>query len=100
MTYAANDITYAANKKNLAPYISYDPPKHNAIVKKVGILRRIFGAIFDAMYESRRRQAEREIANFAARQGGPMTDGLEREMERRLFASDWSPRESRMPTNT
>jgi len=100
MTYAAKNMTYAATKENLAPYVSYDPAKHDAIVKKVGILRRVFGAIFDAMHESRRRQAEREIAKFVARQGGHMTDGLEREMERRLFASDWSPRESRTPTNT
>ena len=82
-------MTYAANQKTLAPYVSYNPPKRNAIVKKVGILRRIF----DAMHRSRRRQAEREIANFVARRGGRMTDGLEREMARRLFTSDWSPRE-------
>ena len=82
-------MTYAANQKNLAPYFSYNPPKRNAIVKKVGILRRIF----DAMHGSRRRRAEREIANFVARRGGRMTDDLEREMARRLFTSDWSPRE-------
>ena len=64
-----------------------------AIEKKVGNLRRFFDAILDAMHESRRRQAEREIANFVARQGGRMTDDLEREMARRLFTSDWSPRE-------
>jgi hypothetical protein len=50
-----------------------------AIEKKVGILRRIFDAILNAMHESRRRQAEREIANFVALQGGRMTDDLERE---------------------
>lgn len=57
-------MTYAANQKNLASYVSYNAPKRNAIAKKFGILRRIFGAILDAMHESRRRQAEREIANF------------------------------------
>ena len=31
-------MTYAANQKNLTPYLSYNPPKRNAIVKKVGIL--------------------------------------------------------------
>jgi hypothetical protein len=64
----------AANHKNPASYVSYNPPKHNAIVKKVGILRRIFDAILGAMHESRRRQAEREIANFVARRGGRVTD--------------------------
>jgi hypothetical protein len=86
-------MTYTANHKNLASYVRYNPPKRNSIVKKVGILRRIFGALFDAMHESRRRQAEREIAKFVALRGGPITDDFEREMTRRLFTSDWSPRE-------
>ena len=78
-------MTCAANHKNLASYVSYNPPKRNAIVNKVGILRRIFDAIRDAMHEPHRRQAEREIANFVARRGGRVTDDLEREMMRRLF---------------
>ena len=86
-------MTYAENQKNLVSYVRYNPPKRNAIVKKVGILWRIFGAILDAMHESRRRQAEREIANFVARRGARMTDDLERQMTRRLFTSNWSPRE-------
>ena len=86
-------MTHVANRKNLASYVSHNPPKRNAVVKKVDIVRRIFAAILDAMHESRRRQAEREIANFVARQGGRITDDLEREMMRRLFMSDWSPRD-------
>jgi len=86
-------MTYAANQKNLTSYVSYNPPARNATVRTVSILRRMFSAILDAMHESRRRQAEREIANFVARQGGRMTDNLEREMEHRLFLSDWRPRE-------
>jgi hypothetical protein len=30
-------MTYTANQKNLASYVSYNPPQRNAIVKKVGI---------------------------------------------------------------
>ena len=86
-------MTYAANQKNLVSYVRYSPPQRNAIVKKVGILWRIFGAVLDAMHESRRRQAEREIAKFVALRGGPITDDFEREMTRRLFTSNWSPRE-------
>ena len=86
-------MTYAANEKNLASYVRYSPPQRNAIVNKVGILRRIFDAIRDAMHEPHRRQAEREIANFVARRGARMTDDLEREMTRRLFTSNSSPRE-------
>ena len=81
-------MTYTANHKNLASYVSYNPTKRSATVKAIGILRRIFGAMLDAMHESRRRQAEREIANFVARQGGRLTDDLEREMTRRLFTSN------------
>ena len=75
-------MTYTANHKNLASYVRYNRPKRNSIVKKVGILR-IFGALFDAMHESRRRQAEREIAKFVALRGGPITDDFEREMVHR-----------------
>ena len=86
-------MTHAANHQNLASYVSYNPPKRNATEKKVGNLRRFFGAILDAMHETRRRQAEREIANFVAWRGGPMSDDLERDMTRRLFTSNWSPRD-------
>ncbi len=85
-------MTYTANQKTLASY-TYNPPKRNVIVNRVGILGRTFGAILDAMYESRQRQAEREIARFIALRGGRITDDLEREMTRRLFTSNWSPRE-------
>ena len=86
-------MTYAANQRNLPSYVVCNPPRRSAIVNKVGILRRIFETILDAMYESCRRKAEREIASFVARRGGRMTDDLEREMARHLFTSDWSPRE-------
>jgi hypothetical protein len=86
-------MTYAAHQKNLASYVCYNPLLRNVIVKKVGMLRRIFGAVLDAMHESRRGQAEREIANFFAQRGAHMTDDLEREMTRLLFTSNWRPRE-------
>jgi hypothetical protein len=62
-------------------------------VNRVGILRRVFGALLNAMEESRQKQTEREIASYVALRGGPLTDDLEREMMRRLLTSDWSPRE-------
>ena len=77
-------MTYAANRTNSASYVSCEPPTRT-IEKTVGVLRRIFDAILNAMHESRRRQAEREIAYLVARQGGRITDDLEREMTRRLF---------------
>jgi hypothetical protein len=63
------------------------------MVNGVSILRRVFGALLEAMHESRRRQTERDIANFVASRGGRLTDDLEREIMRRLFTSDWSSRE-------
>ena len=90
----ANPMTYTADHKNLTSYVGYGPPRRNTVVKGVGILRRVFAALFEAMHESRRRQTERDIANYvASRGGGRMTDDLEREITRRLLTSDWSPRE-------
>jgi len=86
-------MTDAANHKNLTDYVGYDSAKRNTVVRRIGVLRLIFDSVLNAMYESCRAQAEREIANFVARRGGRMTDEFEREMARHLFTSDWSPRE-------
>jgi hypothetical protein len=86
-------MTYTADHKNLATYVGYGPPKRNAVVNGVGILRGVFAALLESMHESRRRQTERDIANYVASRGGRITDDLEREITRRLFTSDWSPRE-------
>ncbi len=85
-------MTYTANQKTLGSHTAYASPKRKVIVNGIGILGRTFGAILYAMYESRQRQAEREIARFVALRGGRMTDELEREIARRLFTSDWRPR--------
>jgi hypothetical protein len=85
-------MSYTANRRDLAAYVG-DPPRRYAVVNGVGILRRVFGALLKAMEESRQKQTEREIANYVALRGGPLTDDLEREMMRRLLTSDWSPRE-------
>jgi hypothetical protein len=86
-------MSYTANHRNLAAYVGYAPPRRNVAVKRVGILGRVFGALLKAMEESRQKQTEREIAKYVSSRGGRMTDELEREIERRLFTSDWSPRE-------
>src|SRR5262245_9361160 len=86
-------MTYTANHRNLTAYVGNDPPRRNAVVNVVDILRRAFAALLEAMEESRQKQTEREIANFVALRGGPLTDDLEREVMRRLLTSDWSPRE-------
>jgi hypothetical protein len=49
-----------------------------AVARRGGILWRIF----DAVYASRLRSAEREIARFVERSGGGITDDIERKMTR------------------
>ena len=78
-------MSYTAHHKNLAAYVG-DPPRGNVAVNGVGILRRAFGALLNAMEKSRQKQTEREIANFVASRGGRLTDDLEREMMRRTGA--------------
>jgi hypothetical protein len=85
-------MTYAANPKRASAYEGYDRPVRETAVSHFGILRRAFGAFCHALHESRRRQAMREIANLDFLQGRPMSDDLERNMTRRMFRSDWSPR--------
>jgi hypothetical protein len=56
---------------------------------KPGILRRIFGAIF----ETRPEQIEREVARFVARSGGRITDDIERKIMQHFFTSNWNARQ-------
>ena len=51
-----------------------------------GLLRLIFEAVVD----SRRRSAERDIARFVGRTGGRFTDDIERQITNRLVNSDWN----------
>src|SRR5262249_47277784 len=71
--FSGKPVTYTANHKNLTSYVGYNPPKRNAIVNGVGILRRVFAALLQAAYDSRQRQVEREIAKFVALRGGRIT---------------------------
>jgi hypothetical protein len=57
-----------------------------AAAKAPAILRRVFGAIFP----SREEQRDAAVAAFLARSGGRLTDDLERQIERREMASNWS----------
>jgi hypothetical protein len=66
-------MTDTANQTKLAKYIHVDTPKRNSPAKTGRTLSRIFNAILGAMHESRRMQAEREIARFFARQQGSVS---------------------------
>jgi hypothetical protein len=82
-------MTYAAHHGDFVPYVGAKAStRSNPVANKAGILRRIF----DAIFESRQKQADRDIAAFIAQRGGRITDELEREMTRRLMTSNWGAR--------
>ncbi len=77
-------MTSLAHRKNFHP--AFEAPARDASAAHApGVLRRLF----DAVYESRRRQTDREIAHVLARNGWRLTDEFEREITRRLTTSDW-----------
>ena len=83
-------MTYAANYRDFGSY-SRDKgsTKSSPDAKKPGILRRIFGVIF----ETRQEQIEREVARFVARSGGRITDDIERQIMQRFFTNNWNARQ-------
>jgi hypothetical protein len=81
-------MTYAAHHAEFSRYAAHKHPAH-AAVNRIGLLRRVFEAVF----ESRQQHADKEIARFIADSGGRFTDDLERRMMARLTTSDWRARE-------
>jgi hypothetical protein len=82
-------MTYAAHHGELFASIDCKPvaaPK--TVANQRGLLRRLF----DAVYESRRQHAEREIAAFIERSGGRITDSVEFQISQRLMTGDWNGR--------
>jgi hypothetical protein len=78
-------MSYAAHRKDFGPFVG-QAPKGEAVVKKPGILRRVF----DGFMDSRQREVDRQVARFlASRSAETLTDDLEREISRRLSTSDW-----------
>ena len=55
-----------------------------------GKLARLAGRLNDALEARRRSETDRAIARLLAESGGRLTDSLEREIMRKVFASDWS----------
>ena len=60
-------------------------PRRGVLALVGGALRRVL----DAIYESRRLHAEREIARYLERTGGRFTDEIERQINNRLFTGSW-----------
>jgi len=60
------------------------------VVKGVGAkLKRLARRLGLALEAQRRSEVDREIARLLAQSGGRLTDSLEREIARKVFASDW-----------
>ena len=77
-------MSYSAHHKDFAPYVSTpnrrddrNPPA------KTGFWRRLSNAVGN----SRKRRAEREIAGFIQGRGGHLTDELERDLMRHMTSS-------------
>ena len=83
-------MTCAANYRDFGSYLRHKvSTKSSPDTNKPGILRRIFGAIF----ETRQDQIEREVARFVARSGGRITDDIERQIMQHFFTSNWNARD-------
>ena len=53
-------------------------------------LKRLLRRLRDGLEAQRRSEIDREAARLLAQSGGRLTDSLEREIMRKVFASDWS----------
>ena len=80
-------MTYAAHPREFVACASATPAR--PVARRRGVLARIF----DAVFESRMKHAERDIARYLERTGGRMTDDLERRMTQRLLTGDWDARD-------
>ena len=54
-------------------------------------IKRLARRLGEALESRRRSEIDRVAARLLAQSGGRLTDSLEREIMRKLFASDWSP---------
>jgi hypothetical protein len=84
-------MTYAAHRRDFVPCFGdqASSTRSDPVASKAGVLRRFF----DAIIESRQKQADRDIARFLARSGGRLTDDIEREMTQRLLTGNWGARQ-------
>ena len=53
-------------------------------------LKRLARRLTDALEAPRRTEVDREAARLLAQSAGRLTDSMEREIFRKVFASDWS----------
>jgi hypothetical protein len=77
-------MTYAMRPSEFVP--GRGPACRGGVAtSRPGLLRRIY----DAVFESRQKQAERVVAAHLERTGGRFTDDIERRLTDRLIFGDW-----------
>jgi hypothetical protein len=80
-------MMYAARHQDIGPHFDGGiAASRGPVAPKTSVLRRLM----DAIFESRERQTDREIARILDRSGGRLTDDIEREMTLRLSSQNWS----------
>jgi hypothetical protein len=80
-------MSCAAHHRDFLPDFRNEAcPRSDAVRSRAGVLQRIF----DAVFVSRQKQVDRDIARFLARSGGRLTDDMEREMTQRLLTGNWN----------
>src|SRR5262249_57123327 len=78
-------MTYAARPNEFVPCDHSRPEDRGGTARRPGLLRRIY----DAVLESRQKQAERVVANYLQGTGGRFTDDIERRVIERLISGEW-----------
>ena len=87
MSYAAHRLSFGADVIATAVATAERRPAATTIPAKAGLFQRLG----DAISLSRQRQADREIAAYLARSGGLITDSVERDIQRFISPTGWSP---------
>ena len=72
-------------QSNIAAY-------HRPVSIKATPRRTILRRVFDAVFETRQRHAERLVEAYLARTGHRFTDSIERELNEHLFNGGWNAR--------
>ena len=78
-------MTYAPRPSEFVPCRRSEPADLGPRAGRPGLLRRIY----DAVFETRQKQAERAIAAYLEGTGGRFTDSIERRVTERLISGHW-----------
>jgi len=80
-------MAYVTHNGNFGLWVDRAAPVANGVGRKV---KRLARRLTNALEAPRRTEVDREAARLLAQSGGRLTDSMEREIFRKVFASDWS----------